>query len=164
MKTISPVPNGLEEILETYGNPDRDDDGVCDPRWMASYLKVFVLPFPLKKSWKVQEFVGKIQLHKDVGEAVLEALEEIFKKVGVKQMRANKWDYWGGGWAWRMNVNAKTKRSTHSWGIAVDLNPHLCPNGEKVNNQPEVIFEAFKKRGFLWVPNDWMHAQACRGF
>jgi len=158
------IPFGLTEIESKYGRPDHDGDGICDIRWMATNLRIFLLPYPMRISWKPKQFVSKIQAHKLVGDAICDALEEAFKKVTVDLMRNNRWDYWGGCFNFRRNKHDPKKLSTHSWGIAVDLNPHLCPMGNEKDNQPREISEAFMERGFYWVPGDWMHAQACKGY
>lgn len=164
MIEIKPVPFGLTEVEAIYGRPDADGDGILDVSWVKENLKIFLLPQPLRLSWKPQVMIGKIQANRLVGPSIIDALDEIIKEVGIAEMRKQTWDYWGGCFEFRRNRNYHKKLSTHSWGIAVDLNPHLCPMGVLEDNQPKVISEAFMKRGFLWVPGDWMHAQACRGY
>lgn len=64
----------------------------------------------------------------------------------------------GGTLAWR-NIAATTRLSVHSFGAALDLNPHLAywltePHPEKVPAQvlafPAEILAAFEAEGFIW--------------
>jgi hypothetical protein len=164
MKILEKVPNGLQSIIEVYGNPDADGDGILDVQWAKDNLKIFTFPFPMRKSWGAHELVTKFQAHRLVGDAIADALDEFFNAMGSVEIRAKTWDYWGGCFNFRANANARDRLSTHSWGIAVDLNPHLNPNGQKECKQPTELVRAFISRGFRWVPNDWMHTQAAWGY
>jgi hypothetical protein len=164
MIDVVPVPWGIEDIEEKFGKPDKDEDGICDPSWMKENLEVFLLPQPLRLSWNPQRMVGKIQAHRLVGPAICDAFEEIIKEVGIAELRQKKWDYYGGCFEFRRNRRDDRKLSTHCWAISIDLNPHLCLMGMFDDHQPKIISEAFMERGFYWVPGDWMHAQACRGY
>jgi hypothetical protein len=83
----------------------------------------------------------------------------------------------GGTYAWRANVNKPTYLSTHSFGIAIDINPEQnpnCPNtcatgggcscvgGNNCESMcrsgrydlPQEVIDAFKNNGFTWG-GDW---------
>lgn len=161
MKELSFLPNGYAEVIKVYGNPDSNQDGVADPKWKADNLQLFTFPIPMRIAWGSHYFVTQFRAHKLVGPSIQDALAEVFESVGVEAMRERTWDYWGGCYCFRANSNAPTRLSTHSWGIACDINPHLAPNGVKECHQPIQILTAFKRRGFIWAAGDWMHAQAC---
>jgi len=165
MKSLSILPNGYDEVVRVYGNPDANNDGIPDPIWKIGNLKLFKFPEPMRIAWGKHGFVTYFRAHRLVGDVIVDALDEIFDQVGILEMRAKTWDYWGGCYCFRLNSNAKTpKLSTHSWAIACDINPHLAPNGVKECGQPIPIIRAFKSRGFVWAAGDWMHAQACINF
>lgn len=161
MKKLSIVPNGLEEIKELYGDPQHPD-----AEWERENLSRFRLPFPMKLSWDTNTVVTLVTAHKLVGEAMMDALEEIRDYRGEAYLQQNRLDLFGGIY------NPRKKRgidewSTHAWGIAIDINPHRGPLGQP-STMPEFIVEAFVKRGFEWGGNwkriDAQHHQACTGF
>ena len=75
------------------------------------------------------------------------------------------YDSFGGTYNYRL-MKGGSMLTTHAWCIAIDMNPHLGPyrqrdgNGQWINNQPEFITEAFRKRGFTTFPWDMRHFQA----
>ncbi|HPZ09157.1 MAG TPA: M15 family metallopeptidase [Candidatus Eremiobacteraeota bacterium] len=55
--------------------------------------------------------------------------------------------------------------STHSWGIAVDINADSHPMGSsKQSEGQKAIAEIFQKHGFYQLPNDPMHFQFARKY
>jgi hypothetical protein len=164
MISLADVPNGYDEIVRLYGNPDKNNDGILDPDWYKENIKVFTLPYCVRLSWNTAMCVNRFAAHKLVGDAIVDAMTEIWDEIGVEKLQDMDWDMWGGCYNFRPNTNYPTHLSVHSWGAAVDINPLLCPRGVQHCNQPEPILEAFSKRGFQWVPGDWMHAQAAKGY
>ena len=74
-----------------------------------------------------------------------------------------------GGWFAFRPQRTGNKLSTHSWGIAIDLNSESNPQGSAGNMDPEVI-DIFRLAGFEWG-GDWqgqtrdpMHFQFCTGY
>ncbi|HZP16723.1 MAG TPA: M15 family metallopeptidase, partial [Terriglobales bacterium] len=59
--------------------------------------------------------------------------------------------------------------STHSWGIAIDLNPESNAQGT-AGSMDRGVVEIFKSAGFAWGGNwqgrcrDPMHFQFCTGY
>ena len=166
MKTLPVLPRGLEEILKVYGNPDADHNFVLDVDWYVFNTALFELPFPLRLAWGDRQTIDRIRAHKLVGDVIVDALIEIGEQKSVEWLRENNLDLYGGCFCFRKMTNGDYL-STHSWGIAIDLVPHLGPYG-KEPLVPQFIVQAFKKRGFEWG-GDWkapdgMHFQACTGY
>lgn len=168
MTTVS-CPTGLDAIKRYYGDPDPDGDMVFDPDWIADHTTVYTLPMPLRLSWDFSSrSATRIRAHNYVGEAMLEALAEIRDYQGPEWLCEQDLDLFGGCYNPRL-TRGGTKLSTHSWGIAIDLNPHRGPMGQS-GDMPDFIVQAFTKRGFEWG-GDWpmpycdgMHFQACKGY
>jgi hypothetical protein len=153
------VPNGYEDIIRYYGDPDAPDF------WDAQ-MERFAVPFPLRLSWDTQTEITRIVAHRLVGMAIVDALFEISQHQTPGYLRGNDLDLFGGTYADR-NKRGIDEPSTHRWGIAIDLNPHLGPLGEEPK-MPGFIVNAFKRRGFVWGGDfdrpDGMHFQAARGY
>lgn len=163
MKTIE-APDGFDEIVKTFGNPDENGDHILDLAFIQSHLQVFNFNIPLRLAWGDHRLITRFQAHALIGDIVMEALDEFFAAVGEQKARDETWDYWGGCFNFRPNSNDKSKLSIHSWGAAVDINPHLNPNGQKECKQPVELMRAFISRGGRWVSGDWMHCQFCWGY
>jgi hypothetical protein len=59
-----------------------------------------------------------------------------------------------GGYADRANRNDPSKKSVHSFGAAIDINPQTNPNGSKlVTDMPEGIGQVAKSMGLGWGGN-----------
>ena len=51
MIILPKIPHGYDEILERYGDPDKDKNGDMDPDWYRNNTAVYDLPFPMRLSW-----------------------------------------------------------------------------------------------------------------
>jgi len=166
MKSLAIIPNGLLEIKQVYGNPDLNHDGTLDHWFVKNRLDIFELPYPMVLSWKPSVHVKYIQCHIDVGEIIIDAFTEILKHKGESYLESMGYNVYGGCFNFRPKRNNQGL-SVHSWGVAIDINPHIAPYG-KEGSQPGFIIDAFCKRGFewggTWKYKDPMHFQACRGY
>jgi len=159
------VPNGLEQILTTFGDIYAyiRPDGSLDPRWQEDFLVQLMLPFAIKLSWDRTRCVSQMTCHRKLVE-VLEAVFAQLQERGLQQ----KIQTFGGCFAFRPQRTG-TRLSTHSWGIAIDLNPETNVQGTAGDMDAEVI-EIFRGAGFEWG-GDWdghrrdaMHFQFCTGY
>lgn len=159
MHKLEYVPNGLPEIMSYYGTPGRMINGhfQADQKWKQDNLQYFGLPFPLRQSWDQKEIRG-FWIHRKVGPAMVDALEEIWGLYGLGRMQHHNLDQWGGCYNPRMKTGAN-ELSTHAWAIAIDFLPKLGPYGEP-SRVPWPVVEAFRKRGFVNLQGDAMHHQA----
>ena len=167
MITLAEVPHGLEEILEVYGNPDLDGDFMLDTSFVDHNLAIFDFPFPMKLSWNPIKTARRFQAHANIGAVMADALKEIMDHKGWQYLIDNQFDYYGGCFAFRL-MRGRQELSTHSWAIAIDINPHIAPLGGDPAGQPVFIVKAFERRGFEWGGRwsrpDPMHFQACSGY
>jgi hypothetical protein len=167
MVTLLEPPVGLDQIIDEFGNPDRNGDWILDPEFYECRTTVLRLPFPLRISWGDHRLIERIRCHTDIGCVLVDALEEIKAFRGVEYLQGNGYDFFGGCFNFRPTRGASGRLSTHAWGIAIDINPQLGPLG-KPSRQPKFIVRAFTRRGFQWGGEwsrpDGMHFQACKGY
>jgi len=162
MITLGEIPHGLEELINCYGNPDKDGDFILDSYFVDTFLRIMPLPFPMRLSWQPERLIQKIQCHKDILPVLADALREIGEK-GFGYLDENKFNWYGGCFNFRKN-RRHDWLSVHSWGVAIDINPQLAPLGVRKHKQPQFIIDAFTKRGFINIPDDVQHFQACDGY
>lgn len=158
-------PNGLPAILATFGNIFEfiREDGNLDPRWEESQLGRVPLPFPIALSWDLSQSVKGVQCHVKL----IDTLAGVFKAIDEKGLK-NSIRTYGGCFSFR-SKRTSGKLSTHSWGIAIDLNPDSNPLGSSGDMDPAVV-DVFQEFGFKWG-GDWagrskdpMHFQFCTGY
>lgn len=162
--SIAP-PHGLDQIVSTFGDIFayiREDD-TLDPRWQTEQLATVPLPFPIVLSWDRSRRVERITCHK----LLQPALEEVVRAI-LKAGLQSKITSFGGCFSFRPQRSG-TKLSTHSWGIAIDLNPESNAQGTTGDMDPGIV-AIFTRGGFVWG-GDWqgsardpMHFQFCTGY
>lgn len=162
--TLTP-PAGLDQIIASFGNVHDyiQPDGTLDPRWQTDFIVRAVLPFPLFLSWDHSKSIRQFSCHKRL--AVV--LGNVFADILARE-RQPKVKSFGGCFAFRPQRNS-VKLSTHSWGIAIDLNPETNSQGSAGDMDAQVV-EVFRDAGFEWG-GDWsgdrrdpMHFQFCTGY
>lgn len=129
------TPHGLDEILATFGD--------ChSPGFEAANIVSFTLPYPLLYGTTLS--LTRTRCHKllvPVFQAVLQAI----KDGGLAADAA----HFGGIFSQRPIRGFPNFPSTHSWGIAIDLNPATNGLGHASTQNPAVV-ELFKNHGFAW--------------
>jgi D-alanyl-D-alanine carboxypeptidase len=143
------APHGLEQILATFGDIYAyiDRNGALDPRWWADVLTGVRLPFALRLSWDHSKNVASVTCHK----LLAENLSVVFGDIEKRGLRP-KVTSLGGCFAFRRQRTG-ARLSTHSWGIAIDLNAETNRQGSCGDMDPEVI-AVFRDAGFKWG-GDW---------
>lgn len=146
------APHGLDAIKRTFGDPTvRGFEG--------ENIVLFSLPYPLKYG---AINVTRSRCHRrlvPIFTGVLHAIRE----AGLSEHAAA----YGGIYAPRL-IRGADRSSTHSWGIAIDLNPAQNALGTKGSMDPRVVAR-FKEAGFTWGGDftgrkDPMHFQYCSGY
>jgi hypothetical protein len=158
-------PSGLAGIVREFGDIGRFvmADGELDGRWEAESLARVDLPFALLLAWDHARSVSGFRCHR--------RLTGIFGEVFARLVAAglqSKVRSFGGCFMYRPQRTG-SKLSTHSWGIAVDVNPETNGLGTAGDMDAEVV-EVFRDAGFTWG-GDWsghgrdpMHFQFCSGY
>lgn len=156
---MSAFPSGLDQIREHYGDPRefRTGDGGVLPTW-EKLLGIVQLPAPLALGWDRDVLVTKVRIHYKL----VPSLGRIFDRLHDD----GNWPLllsFDGTYVWRAKRNGE-KLSTHSWGIAIDLNASTNQLGSR-GDMPVEVIRAFGEEGWEWG-GDWhrpdpMHFQAC---
>lgn len=149
---LTHTPNGLDEIISTFGNLNIED-------FEARYLVVFELPYPLR-------FAGKTVVRARCHRALVDNFRAAFLAVAAAGLEDEARDY-GGIYA-RRNARGLAKPSTHSWGIAIDIEPARYPLGSS-KRLPDGVVQAFAAAGFVYGGDfrgrkDPMHFQFASGY
>jgi hypothetical protein len=162
------VPNGFKELIDTFGDPSPylREDGTVSPKWEARILVTVPTPFQIPyylglpdRPWLQ---VHAIRCHRLLAGELQGALLEVMEE-GLEGAIKN----FAGCYAWRKQRHS-SKRSTHAWGIALDFNSIIDPQGdEKLDTDPRFI-ELMERRGWVWGGHfptpDFMHWQWCLGY
>jgi len=159
------TPNGFDELLATFGDIRTfiKDDGTLDPQWEQQQLTLARLPFPIPFTVAPHPLVTRINCHKKLADVFVQVFTEI-----QKQGLASKIVSYGGCFNFRTK-RLSAKISTHSWGVAVDLNPETNQQGTAGNMDSQVV-RVFQSFGFKWGgefsgnSQDPMHFQFCTGY
>jgi hypothetical protein len=147
---VSLAPHGLDQIRATFGDIFQYilSDHTLDPRWQSEFLTRVQL---------------QVTCHKLIADAFSSVLDDV-QRAGLQPQLAS----FGGCFAFRPQRTG-TKLSTHSWGIAIDLNPETNEQGTAGTMDAGVI-AIFQQAGFSWG-GDWqgrsrdpMHFQFCSGY
>ena len=163
-----------EQLNVKLGNPTNEFGGF-DQGWKDENLTYVEVPFLMKTSWNPYKTITRLEVHKVVAPMFKDGLRGMVLHRGEGYLINRGYNYCGGAYHFRKTTGGKYL-STHSWGISVDLNPHLAPYREKHktrtpqgwldawrNNQPEFINVIWLDLGFWSFEFDGMHYQWCTG-
>ena len=159
------APRGLDQIVATFGNIQNyiQTDGTLDPRWQIDSLDYIALPVPLTLSYDHSKTITHFRCHK----LLVEILETVFVEIKSKGLEPDLFSF-GGCFSFRPQRTGN-KLSTHSWGIAIDLNSESNGQGTAGDMNPGII-SVFQDAGFEWGgewsgrSKDPMHFQFCTGY
>lgn len=129
-----------------------------------------VLPFPFRLAWDLNQTVSSIRCHVKVAPALQRIMEAAADEYGEARMRELRLDLFGGCFNDR-NMRGGSKPSTHSWGVAVDLDPERNQlrwgkdRAEFAKREYLPFWKAVEAEGAVSLGRhadyDWMHFQFC---
>ena len=147
------------EIIKRFGYPNITGSG---------YLTHINLPYPMRLAWDLETSVNRISCHKLVADNFTKIFNDLLYTYGYDEIKRLGIDLYGGCFNYRKMRGGDTW-STHSWGIAIDLDPsrNLLRETSKTARfaRPEYkpMIDIFYHNGFesLGVEKnyDWMHFQ-----
>lgn len=152
-QVLTRIPNGLDEIQHTFGFIDDRD-------FETTNIVSFDLPYPLLYG---EQAVHRSRCHRLVVDNFRQAFLEIAHAGLEDEAR-----HYGGIYNQRAIRGASSHPSTHSWGIAIDLEPAKYPLRSDARF-PVAIVDIFKRAGFFYGGDfrsrkDPMHFQICTGY
>jgi hypothetical protein len=159
------APNGLAAITALFGDatPFARDDGTVDPKWEIQTITRVTLPFAIPYTMNPATMITKIAVHKKLAPLFL----AVFNDIQAQGLQSSVKTY-GGGYVARMK-RGQAKPSTHTWGIAIDLNDRTNAMGTAGDIDPKLV-ALFDSYGFTWggrwngSNKDPMHFQYCSGY
>jgi len=147
-----------KEIKKIYGQPNQE----------GTYLVTIDLPYPMRLAWDKKVKVKKMRCHKLVAQDFLNVFNELLETYGYEKIVELGIDLFGGCFNFRA-MRGGSDWSTHSWGIAIDLDPERNKLKETDRTarfaRPEYkeMIDIFYKHGFISLGveknYDWMHFQ-----
>lgn len=158
-------PYGLDGLIETFGDIRNyiGPTGDIEPRWPSEILELVSVPFPLRLSWAPQTEIRQFRCHRKLAGT----FSQVFGRLQAANL-AERVQTFGGCYAFRAKRGAR-RLSTHSWGIAIDLNPESNALGSK-GDMDSAVVDVFRQAGFVcggqWdgPRKDPMHFQFCMAY
>jgi len=145
------------ELNKYFGTPNETG---------AGYLTYIDLPYTMFYDGTP---VNRMRCHKKVASAFLAVFKDLLATYGYDRLKELDITDFGGCFMYRPMRGSKTKMSTHSWGIAIDLdaNRNMLHETSKTARfaRPEykAMIDIFYKHGFVSLGReknyDWMHFQ-----
>ena len=127
-----------------------------------------ILPFPFVIAWDKTQKINSFACHQLAAPVFMSIIAEAAKHYGEKQFRALRLDYFGGCYNHRP-MRGGNRLSTHSWGIAWDIDPirnQLRWDGDRAAlARPEYgpFWNIVEAHGAVSLGRtrdfDWMHVQ-----
>jgi len=138
------------------------------PNEKGTYLEVIKLPYPMRIAWDTKTKVNSMRCHKLLKSNFLGVFNDLLAHYGYEKIVELGIDLYGGCFNYRA-MRGGTQWSTHSWGIALDLDPERNQLKETSATarfaRPEYkpMIDIFYKHGFVSLGReknfDWMHFQ-----
>jgi hypothetical protein len=161
-------PHGLNEIVATFGNiidhvrTDPKGQATLDSSFEKKHIIAVSLPFAIPLAGNNSILVSKIRCHRLLQERMQLAFERIFELDLNDEVRS-----FGGCFQFRQKRTGRGL-STHSWGIALDLNCETNRPAAKGDMSAGIV-SLFEELGFVWggewmKDKDPMHFQYCSGY
>ena len=131
---LTNTPAGLDEIIDTFGS-------LRTPDFESRYIVPFTLPYPL--------FYDHIKITRArCHHLLVDNFQAVFKHLldgGLSDQVSN----FSGIYNSRSIIGQPMHASTHSWGIAIDLEASRYPLGSSARFPKEVV-DVFRSAGFFY--------------
>lgn len=128
------------------------------------------LPYKMKLAWEPTTIINSFQCHEKVADSLYNVLHTVQRIYSSAEIEQHGFNMFGGCFNVR-NMRGSTKASTHSWGIAIDIDPARNGLRQKWSasylSKPECMdfVDTFRDEGWYSLGRekdyDSMHFQAC---
>jgi hypothetical protein len=135
------------------------------------YLTTIDLPYPMRLAWDTKTTVNKLRCHKSAAQPLLNVFNDLLRAYGLQRIQELGIDLFGGCFNFRQ-MRGGSEMSSHSWGIAIDLDPARNKLNETRRTarfaRPEYsqMINIFYKHGFISYGVernfDWMHFELAK--
>ena len=146
-------------IIKKYGSPNETGSG---------YLVKIELPYPMRIAWDTTHTVSTMMCHKLVADKLIAIFNDLLAHYGIEKIKELGIDLFGGCFNYR-KMRGGSDWSTHSWGIAIDLDPsrnklkETSKTARSARPEYKPMIDVFYKHGFESLGReknyDWMHFQ-----
>jgi hypothetical protein len=145
-----------EQLEATYGVPIGANWG-GESQWMIMYtLPAYITNWINTATGKP---LKKIYINKDMKDALDQALDNVFKRGLINELKT-----FDGCFMVRCIRGVKNVWSIHSYGLAIDINAATNQLGQTPTMSPQLV-QAFKDANFSWggdfTRKDGMHMEYC---
>jgi len=156
-----------DQLIEYYGNPDINGDGLPDPIWERDNIVRIAPPYPMVLAWDTRRDVSRIAVHKKCEKSLRRILTKIAEEFSAQERAYHQLDRFGGCYNFRL-MRGSNRLSVHSYGAAIDLAPELNGLGVKYKPNsrmmPMKVIRIFESEGWGWGGEwhrpDAMHFEA----
>jgi D-alanyl-D-alanine carboxypeptidase-like protein len=168
---VSPLvrPRGLDGIIATFGDPYAvmGADGLLSSEealaWEARLTSVeFHRPIRLSYG-RAGQMATRMRCH----QLVAGFFRSVWRAIAADDQLDRQVSTYGGAYLFRPKREASDELSTHSWGIAIDLNVATNKQGTRGDMHPGLV-QVFEAHGFVWGGRwrrpDPMHFQFAEGY
>jgi hypothetical protein len=148
-----------QQITKKYGTPNITGDG---------YLVKIQLPYKMRIAWDTDSYVTTMMCHKLVADNFTSIFKDIHVYYGYDKIKELGIDLFGGCFNYR-KMRGSSSWSTHSWGIAIDLDParntlkETRATARFARPEYNAMIDIFYDHGFeslgMEKNYDWMHFQ-----
>jgi hypothetical protein len=153
-----PIQTPESEIRRYYGDPGEN----------LGYVQ---LPYKHRLSWKLSTSISRFKCHERVADSIERVLTRVLNAYGEDDIKRLRLDIWGGCFSDRA-MRGGTRKSMHSWGIAVDYDPVRNKlkwgrdRASFANPEYNTWWRLWEEEGWVSLGRarnfDWMHVQAAR--
>ena len=148
-----------QQIIKKYGTPNVTGEG---------YLVKIQLPYPMRLAWDTDSEVNSMMCHRLVADNFKSVFNDLLFYYGQPRLKELGIDLFGGCFNFR-KMRGGNAWSTHSWGIAIDLDParnmlhETKATARFARPEYKPMIDIFYKHGFEGLgpekDYDWMHFQ-----
>lgn len=151
-----------ESLINFYGNPDGNGDGLPDPIWESKNIVRIDPVYQMYLAWDPRAPLRKIAIHKNCADSLTRIMKKIEQKISPQDRSYYQLDMFGGAYNFR-TMRGSNRLSMHAYGCAIDIAPEINPLGAKYRPNsrmmPMQVVRIFEEEGWGWG-GEWQRPDA----